>query len=302
MRFHDLDLNLLVALDTLLVERNTLRAGQKLNLSQSAASSALARLRDHFKDPLLVQVGRNLVPTPRALELAPVIRSILMQIEGRVLTKSEFNPATSTRNFRIVASDYAAMVALGRGLTAVSRLAPNMRFEISPVNTGPAIALERGDVDLLIMPDVFTSQDHPRVTYFSDRYVCIVSSDHPEVGATLPFDQYLALPHAIVRFSNGQQSTFEDWFVERYGHARIIELVTGTHASLPYFVAQSRRIATVHERHALMVSRTLPLKIVPAPLDIPRINEVIQWHRMNDGDEALAWLRQCLIETESGAA
>ena len=295
MRFHDLDLNLLVALDALLAERNTLRAGKKLHLSQSAASSALARLRLHFNDELLMQVGRNMVPTQRALELEPVIRSILMQIENRVLTKAEFVPHTSDRRFRIMASDYVSMVALGRGLAAISHAAPQMSFEIVAMDNSPALTLERGDVDLLIMPDLFTSPDHPRDVYFSDRYVCIVDEKNSEVGSSIPFDQYLALPHAIVRFSNGRQSTFEDWFLERYGQARNIEFITATYAALPYFVAGSRRIATVHKRHAQIVRQILPLRIIPAPVDIPSINEVIQWHRMNDGDDALIWLRQQLI-------
>ncbi len=298
MRFHDLDLNLLVALDALLAECNTMRAGQRLNLSQSATSSALSRLRAHFDDPLLVQVGRNLVPTPRALELGPEIRAILMQIERRILTKTEFDPAQSDRHCRIMASDYSSMTALGQGLARASAEAPNMRFEILPPGDSPAQTIERGDADLLVMPAPFTAPSHPSEPYFTDRYVCIASADHPEIGEAIGFEQFLSLPHAVVRFAGGRQSTFEDWFLERFGQARTIELVTSSYAALPYFIAGSRRVATIHKRQAMIAQQNLALKLLEPPIEIPPVQMMLQWHRMNDADAALHWLRQTLVEEE----
>src|SRR4051812_38865827 len=101
-----LDLNLVLALDALLAERHVTRAARRLGITQSAASHALARLRDHLGDPLLVRGGRGtMTATPRALELAPQLHDLLAELAG-VLRGERFDPATARRTFRICTSDY----------------------------------------------------------------------------------------------------------------------------------------------------------------------------------------------------
>jgi DNA-binding transcriptional LysR family regulator len=296
MRFKGLDLNLIVVLDRLLAEQNVSRASDQLNLSQSATSAALARLREYFGDELLTQIGRRMVPTPRALELAPAVRAVLMQIDASVLNRGAFDPTLSSRSFRIMASDYVSLVALRHGLARISAVAPGMTFTIVPGDETPARMLERGEVDLLIMPDRFVSSHHPSVEYFRDRYVCVADPTFRPSGGELTFEEFMSQPHAVVRFSQGRQLTFEDWFLERYGHARRIELITASYASLPYLVAGSRRLATLHERHAALAAPMLGLAILACPIEIPAIREVIQWHITMDSDDALGWVRSMLLQ------
>ncbi|MEC4511813.1 LysR family transcriptional regulator, partial [Klebsiella pneumoniae] len=106
MRFNKLDLNLLVALDALLSEQNISRAAEKIHLSQSATSNALARLREYFDDELLVQVGRKMEPTPRAEALKDAVRDILVRVDATVAAQPEFGPAQANRLFRLFVSDY----------------------------------------------------------------------------------------------------------------------------------------------------------------------------------------------------
>jgi len=112
MHYRHLDLNLLVALDALLTERNITEAGKRVFLTQSAMSGALARLREYFGDELLVQMGRRMVPTPLAETLAPQVREILLKIKATVETKPGFDPATSTRKFSLMMSDYCSTVLM----------------------------------------------------------------------------------------------------------------------------------------------------------------------------------------------
>jgi DNA-binding transcriptional LysR family regulator len=100
-----LDLNLLVVLDALFTEKSVSRAGQRLHLSQSATSGALARLRQTFNDPLLIQVGRRMTLTPRAEGLIEPVRDLLLKAEAIHSASPNFNPTTSTRTFRIRMSD-----------------------------------------------------------------------------------------------------------------------------------------------------------------------------------------------------
>lgn len=119
MRFNGFDLNLLVALDSLMTERSVTRAGEKLLRSQSTVSGVLARLREQFGDELLVQIGREMVPTARGRELAAEVRDLLMQIDARLLTPPEFDPARIDRTVRIFASDHLMIAGLSAALRAI---------------------------------------------------------------------------------------------------------------------------------------------------------------------------------------
>src|SRR5262245_16213581 len=107
MNIERIDLNLLVYLDVLLRERNVTRAASYLNITQPAMSNGLRRLRELFDDPLLVRTSEGMTPTERALELQPVVRGVLASVEREVQPRKPFDPAESTRLFRIMASDYA---------------------------------------------------------------------------------------------------------------------------------------------------------------------------------------------------
>ena len=119
MDLHLFDLNLLVALDALLRECNVTHAGNRLNLSQPAMSGALARLRDHFQDELLVPAGRRMIRTPLAEKLVQPVHEILLQIRGTLEARPLFDPATSTRHFSIAASDYVIAVLIADVLRSV---------------------------------------------------------------------------------------------------------------------------------------------------------------------------------------
>ena len=126
MNLNEFDLNLLVALDALLRERSVTRAGACLHLSQSAMSGSLARLRDLLGDELLVPVGRRMVLTPVAEQLARPLRQALLDIRSALSTKPEFEPATAERHISIGASDYTSIILLGDVLRQAKSEAPNV--------------------------------------------------------------------------------------------------------------------------------------------------------------------------------
>ena len=130
MRYRHLDLNLLLALDTLLAERSVTRAAAKLNVTQPAMSGSLARLRDYFEDALIVQVGRTMELTPLAEALVAPIRDIMTRIDAAISTDPQFEPATSKRRFSITASDYVVRVLLLDVMRQVHRVAPSVTFDI----------------------------------------------------------------------------------------------------------------------------------------------------------------------------
>jgi DNA-binding transcriptional LysR family regulator len=295
MHFRHLDLNLLVALDALLAERNITQAGRKLHLTQSAMSGALARLREFFGDELLVQVGRRMVPTPLAESLQQPVHDLLVQIRATIETKPGFDPATSRRHFRLMMSDYVATVLMPGAVRRAARVAPGVTFELVSNNQdAPIEALERADVDVLVMPEGYVSKQHPYEVLFDDDYVCIVWRDNPDVGEELPAEQYLEMGHVALLFGRARAPALDEWFVSRSGHTRRIVLYAISFASVPQFVVGTGYVATVHRRLADMFAAQLPLRIVKPPFEFPKLVEALQWHSAFEHDPGTLWLRSLL--------
>lgn len=292
LRFKKLDLNLLVALDVLLTERSVTRAAQRLNLSQSATSGVLGRLREYFDDELLVQVGRNMMPSPLGIELLTKVRHVLHTVNSTIVTRTDFDHTTSDRHFKFFASDFVKTVLLAEVAQTLAEIAPNITMEISNLDCDSASQLDRGEVDFLIMPEYLIDDAHPKMALFESRHVCVVWAGNDLVGETLSFEQYLELGHVVIRFGKSRSPSFEEWFIERFGHARRIEVITDDFNSMPRFVHGTRRIATLHEHLAAYYAEHLDLRLIPPPIDIPPMAEGMQWHKSLDRDQGHLWMRE----------
>ncbi|WP_219118920.1 LysR family transcriptional regulator [Janthinobacterium sp. UMAB-56] len=299
MRFNRLDLNLLVALDALLNEKSITRASGRLNLSQSATSGVLARLRDYFKDDLLKPSGRNLVLTPLALSLIEPVRDVLLQIQRTIEIKREFDPATAVREFRIVASDFVSTVLLGELGRRIDVETPGISIDISLSSAIFAERLERGEVDLVILPRKYMSASQPMQILFEETYTCVVWSGNQLVGDRLSPEEYMKLGHVSSRFGNAQTS-FEEHFLKENGYDRRIEVSTPNFTSLPHFVIGTNRIATMHTRLAHMLARYYPIRLVAPPIAFPKIDMCMQWNRFLENDPSHQWLRTLLTDIASG--
>lgn len=294
MHFNRLDLNLLVALDALLAERNITRAAERVHLSQSAMSGALARLREYFGDELLVQAGRRMVPTPLGESLAAPVREVLLKVETTIQARPDFEAATSTRHFKLLMSDYASTVLMSRTLPRLEEEAPHVTIELLPYSEWQWETLERGEADFLIMPTRYLREGHPSEVLFEDSFTCIAWSGNELVGDSLSLAQYLALGHVAVRFGQQRIPAFDEWFFDHFGYSRRIEVIATSFNSIPQLLVGTRRIATIHRRLADFYARYLPLKFVAPPLEMPTLTEAIVWHKYRDGDPGSIWLREVL--------
>ncbi|MEY4268870.1 MAG: hypothetical protein RLZZ58_86 [Pseudomonadota bacterium] len=295
MRFERLDLNLLVALDALLTERSVSLAAERICLSQSATSSALGRLRDYFGDELLVIKGRQMVLTARAEGLVEPVRAVLEQIRSTIAVSPTFDPATSDRSIAFMASDYSTEVLLAGALRDLEQAAPHMYFEIQSMNDQPVETLERGQIDLLLTIDYAISTEHPSQMLFEDDYVVIGCAENPAMAGDMTRALYLELGHITARHGRARAPSFDDQFMRTQPQQRRIEIVAPTFLSIPGLVVGTRRIATVHRRHAAVVARYRPIIVREVPFDIPPIRESLQWHISNDNDPAIRWLVERLV-------
>ncbi|WP_321845351.1 LysR family transcriptional regulator [Paraburkholderia bannensis] len=298
MRFNKLDLNLLVALDALLSERSISRAAERVHLSQSAMSNALARLREYFDDELLVQVGRKMEPTPRAESLTDAVRDVLVRVEATISTQPAFVPAESTREFRLLVSDYTLTTLMPHAIARIYAAAPNIRIDLRPQVAHPERALERADADLLIIPREYCSTDHPAETLLEEQFCCVLWEQSPLAIEPLTREAYLDAGHVVVLPGMGQPA-LEDWFVQRLGVSRRVEVTTYSFAAATQLVVGTQRIATVHRRLAAQAVRHEPVAIRDVPLHMPSMHQTIQWHKHRTADAGLAWLREQLREAVS---
>ena len=291
MRHNKLDLNLLVALDAMLSERNITRAAERVHLSQSAMSNALGRLRDYFGDDLLVAVGRKLELTPRAQTLQEAVRDVLLRIDTSVAAQPEFDCSKSDREFTLFVSDYSLDVLMPHALTLAARQRSTVRFRLLPQVGTPARSLEHGEADLLIIPKVFCSPDHPTEILFNEDFLCTVWNESRLARSGLSFERYASAGHVVMQPQDNPQPAFESWFVERYGLARRIEVSSFSFASLPFLVVGTEFVATVHARLARRLQPALPITLLPMPLPMPPLDQSMQWHKYRTLDPALVWLR-----------
>lgn len=296
MRFKKLDLNLLVALDVLLKERSVSRAAEVLNLSASAMSNSLARLRDYFDDELLVQIGRKMELTPRAENLHAAVRDVLLRIDSTIADHPVFDPSGSDRIFRIFASDYTQLVLAPALLAAAFRAGSTVRFEFLPQVAMPHRQLERGEADLLIIPTGFTSPDHPSEVLFEEEFVCVVWRDAAIAQGELTFDRFVAAEHVTMQPAGGQAAAFEGWFLKRYGVTRRVAASTYSFVTLPAMIVGTEYVATVHARIAKRLLRAFPLEIRSTPMPFDHIEQAVQWHNLRRNDPGLVWLRGMLQE------
>ncbi len=296
MRYHKLDLNLLTALKALLAEKNVTRAGESVHVTQSAMSGILARLRDYFGDPLIVQIGRKMELTPLAESLVEPVNDVLLRIDATIATRPEFNPLTTGRHFSVVASDYSINVLLLDVLRRVHREAPGMSLEFRAPSESAAADLEAGEVDFIINPESQNSPVQSGIILFEDSYTIVVDAANTEVGTSIGMEQYLALRHVAFKSGKYGLPQFETWMTNRHGDERRVEVIAHSFYLLPQLVLGTSRLATMHTRLATQLAATLPIRLVKPEFEIPRLIEVLQWHKYRDLDPGSMWLRDVLID------
>lgn len=290
MRFRNLDLNLLAALDALFRHRNVSRAAEELFISQSAMSNALSRLRDYFHDPLLIQVGRRMEWSPLGVNLAAQVRDILVQIETATSTARPFDPAEAVQRITLIVSDYSLHTFIPPFLAAMSRNAPGLTFDIRAQQTLPHLLLERGEADLLIAPLPFCSSEHPREVLFADDFCCVVDAGRPMTADLLTREDFETSGHIVMQPPAGGES-FALRLCREAGLTLREEVRTFSFASMPVLVLGTGRIAVIQRRLALTQQGNQSLRIVEPPIPLPALEQAVQWREHRDRDPVLTWIR-----------
>lgn len=306
MNISKVDLNLLVYLDVLLREGSVTKAANQLSITQPAMSNGLKRLRDLFKDPLLVRTSDGMTPTTRALELQPIIRDVLSRLEASIQPDTDFDPKTSARTFRIMASDYAESTLLIEVIRRLAQQAPNITLDVITPSDVTYYDVEQGKVDMAVnrfeeLPQSF----HQKVVWY-DTFSCVVNSDHPIIGQ-FNLANYLSSQHIWVSktgFGVGvgvdpnevQKLGWVDAELTKLGKKRDIRVFTRHyHVALQLAKAQNL-IATLPSKAANLYANDPKVTIMEPPFDIPPIALKMAWSALLHHDAGHIWLRRLIAE------
>lgn len=290
MRLGKLDLNLLVALDALLSERSVTKAAERLSLSPSATSNALARLRDYFQDELLVQMGRKMILTPRAETLQNPIHDILQRVESTVSESREFDPSASTRAFRILATEYMQIVLMPAVMSLLEAANCTARINLLPWTSASKRDLERGEVEFLIASQDLLSGDHPSQRLFDDRLVCLVWRSSQLAKGTLTYDRFMNARQARVKAWGGLQDPIASWYPDIAAETGGAVVSTYSLAALPFLVEGTESIAVVPHLLGAKLSAAGAFEIREIPFQARQMKLALQWNDYNACDPGIGWL------------
>lgn len=290
MRLHRFDLNRLAALDALLSECSVSRAAARLHLSQPAMSGALASLRDYFGDPLLVSVGRSMRRTSFAETLVQPVRDVLRQVEHITHRRPSLVLRDMQRTVSIAASDLSATLLLPALVREARQVAPGLRFELRPVTPFLSSDLERGELDMILGPDLIVAPNHPIQSLFSAPYACLVCRSSRLAWSTLDLETYMEAEHVAVKWWNGVLPV--DEVALRAAHVRRkIPIAVPAFSLFPLFLAGTDRIATLPLQMARVQAADFSLALRPCPAPVAPLAYCVQWQTRQDADPAITWIR-----------
>ena len=302
MQLNRFDLNLLIALDALLHERNVTRAAERVFLSQPAMSASLQKLRDYFQDQLLERVGRDMELTPRARSLVQPVREALLKVQATLGTQPTFEPATVRRTFTVIATDEAVPELVPRVLGRLAREAPQVQCHVEQVSQTSLTRLAYGDADLCLSLDItrlYGLGEFPETLKSVElrpvRWVCVMSQEMAIPGDTMALADYQALPHIFAR-PNGHTAPVEELVRRLIGMDLNVRATTQSLLEMLFMLPGSPFAATVPERVARLVLPLVPLKIFALPFAALDGHEILLWHPRNETDPGHTWLRSLFID------
>lgn len=293
MDIRTVDLNLLPVLDALLRHCSVTHAARELAMSQSAVSSALARLRSLLDDELFVRTGRGLLPTPRAASLSEPVATLLAEVRDRILLARKFDPATADRTFSVSHSDVGSYVLWPGIVQAVAARAPGVRLRLAVLpQSAMATSLEAGQVDLAIgvYPGLPRSLFQRRL--FERKYVGIVRASHPLAGKKLTLRAFVGAPQIVVRAASGIQDVIDGELRRRNLQRQTLEMPS--YLMLPPLLEAGDYLAVLPGQLAEAFARHGHFGILKLPLDLPPTVVKLHWHRRFHGDPGNVWLRELI--------
>ena len=294
----DFDVGLLLTFDALLKDKNVTHAAARLNITQSALSARLTRLRQLLGDPLFIPStsGRGMVASPHALALQPELSRLLDQINDFIGTATVFDPASSKRIFRVAATDNPVSILAPDLIPLIRSSAPHAKLSFTMPNKARiAEDLEQGEIDVFIgvaedgVPGLMARK------LFQEEFVTAQRRGHPRGTLPMTLDAFCALDHLLISTSGGNFAGMIDDALSALGRTRQVSVSVQSYALAPLILGSTDLICTLPRRFLQRFEGVLDLFEVPLELAPFEMN--LFWHPRMNADAAHAWLRKQVFQS-----
>ena len=291
--FDKIDLHLIRVLNTVLTERSVSRAAIRLGMYQPAVSASLKRLRALAGDPLLVRSGAGMVPTDAGLRMIDPSARILRAAEVLFSDARGFDPATATSTFSLACSDYMDPLFLPQLVAQIKNQAPLCHVDIHPLSgeSDYRTRLAQGEVDIVVGNWPAPPGDLHMARLFGDEVVCLVAKNHPAARRGWDSASWLAAEHVAPTPTHPGAKGVIDEHLDKLGLQRNITVRCPHFGLIPAMVASSLLVLTTGRQYCERYTGALPLKILPCPVDFPRMMYYQLWHERTHASASAKWLR-----------
>lgn len=294
----ELDFKLLSVFRALFEKQQVSAAADHLGISQPSVSRCLAKLRKHFNDPLFVRTQYKMEPTPRAAELVTAIDEMYEIYRTKLLSQPSFDPASSTRSFRVAGSEVAHVLLFSHLIPRIFKEAPGVQLNAIPLGVNTlARDLESGEANLAFgaFPKLYASI-YERVLY-TERYICIVRDDHPTIRRKMTINDFINSNHIIVSTHrlghiHGQ---IEGVITEAFSDTKI-KVITHNFLTACLLAEKMDAIVTVPSGAALALNHRKKLRLFEPPIALPTFEVKQYWHERHHRDPGHVWLRNLINE------
>jgi len=295
-----IDLNLLVHLDALLMERSVTRAAARVGIGQSAMSHNLARLRELFGDELLTRGSDGMRLTPRAVTLLEPMQTMLAQVEALVSRNHAFDPATAVRTFRFGLPDSMEILIMPALLARMREVAPGIHLRLYNSDASRLFDdLDADEIDLAIGYGTLEQGQfhHKRRKLFTETWLCMFNAEKTGIAPPISLDDFVRLPHVLTSLRPGRSVRgIVDEALEKVGLRRTVALTTPRFLTVPSLVASTPVIVTMQARLARLFAAELGLSLSPPPVELSELTISLLWHASYDHDPAHTWLRELVTQ------
>jgi DNA-binding transcriptional LysR family regulator len=291
----NIDLRLLTIVNELNKTRSVSQAAENLELSQSAVSMSLARLRKHFKDPLFVRTPDGMEPTPQMSELIELLEKAEGLLETALVHRVAFNPATSDRLFRLGATDITRVTILPSLMKRLHSAARGVGIELQDISEETPRLLHGGRLDLAVGYLPATGSGFCQQRLVKDRFVCAVRANHSRIDQTLSLEQFESEPHVVLTMP-GSGIEIVEKALEANRIARKVRLRLPGCFGISSMITGADCLAIVPEQLGKLIASAGRIKLLPLPFALPPYYVMQHWHERYTHDPASRWLRAVIAE------
>ncbi len=296
MHIDDIEIGEIRLIAELAKTRKLSTAAERLRLSQSAASHALARLRRRAGDPLFVRGPSGFYPTPYGERLSLAARNAINVLMDGLAPNAPFEPATTKRHFNVYLSDVGQMVFLPRLLSFMERETPQARLRVCPIPLDdPGAQLASGEVDLAAGFFRNLGAGFRQSLLFREHYVCVVRADHPNFHSGMTPEAFAKSPRALANASGMAHVVVEEE-LRRSGFDVTPQLTVPQFMVLPLVIANSDLLVIMPSRLAETFAELISIKVLKPPVVLKPYDIRLYWHERYHRDTAIRWLRQSFVE------